>query len=70
MQTTGNAGSSQGFLAGVLFAGSHQAGHLCLGNSNFLLAPFGLAHIGNLEITAVNHFIAHYWLLFNAGGVF
>ena len=42
-----------GWLGGVLLADGHQAGHLVLGDGDFLAAPVGQGEVGDVVIVGV-----------------
>ncbi len=49
VQAAHDAHASQRLLAGVPLTDGHQAGHLLLGEADFLPAPFGQAEVRHLE---------------------
>lgn len=50
MQATGNAGTLEGLLAGVLLSGGHETGHLVLGELDLAATESGQAEVGDLEL--------------------
>ena len=53
VQRAGDARALEGLLGTVLFARRHQAGHLGLGEGQFLAAPLGEADIGHDVVVLV-----------------
>jgi hypothetical protein len=50
VQATGDAGTLEGLLSGVLFSGGNETGHLMLGELNLAATESGQAEVGNLEL--------------------
>ena len=50
---------ASGFSCGVLAADGHQAGHLVLGDGDFLAAPIGQGQVGDFEVGGVQCSGAH-----------
>ena len=53
VERSGHANAFEGLLLGIFFADSHEAGHLMLGNIDFLASPVGQRDVGNDVIRAL-----------------
>ena len=67
VQAAHDAGAGERLAALVARAHGHQAGHLVLGETDFLAAPFGQAEVGDLErLTAACLAASNAWISFTA----
>jgi hypothetical protein len=55
VQAAGDAGALERLRLGEFLANGHEAGHLRLGDANFLAAPGGEAKVGDYVVFAVSH---------------
>ena len=70
VQAAGDARAAQRLGGGEFLAHRHQAGHLGLGDGDFLAAPFGQIDVGDLVVGKAGGLddSVHVWLLVKAAG--